>query len=263
MFAIFGKHLENELICILKAKFVINFHRAIDNHKDNEELDLIDFSEDQPPEGNIDDDLPVVREAHLVGVKCAAHDIQLSVYDVFKKKSVANFLVKVRKLVKVLRTQPYINSFKADKTKKLPILDGETRWNSAHVMVQRIADEKNFILSLLTLDLQKQFNDKFWQMVDRFVVVTKPLYFLTKRIQEEDLICGSMYLYWKECCLELEELNDPLAKQLLSALKNRQNLWFDNAAFLAALYVDPRLQDFTPPVLSADQKEEAIVSNKF
>lgn len=204
-----------------------------------------------------------MREAHLVGVKCAAHDIQLSVYDVLKKKSVANFLAKVRKLVKVLRTQPYINSFKVDKSKNLPILDGETRWNSAHVMVQRIADEKAFILSLLPLDLQKEYNEKFWHMVERFVTVTKPLYFLTKRIQKEDLICGSMYLYWKECCLELEELNDPLANQLLSALKNRQNLWFDNAAFLAALFVDPRLQDFDPPVLSADQKEVAIVSILF
>lgn len=250
------------MICetYINKNFVILYCRADDNPVNTIEAELIDFSEDQPLECDIDDDLILLKEAHLVGVKCAAHDIQLSVYDVLKKKSVASFLVKVRKLVKVLRTQPYINSFKVDKSKNLPILDGETRWNSAHVMVHRIAGEKNFIQSLLSVDLQKDYNEKFWSMVERFVIVTKPLYILTKRIQTEDLICGSMYLYWKECCLELEEINDALANQLLDALKNRQYLWFDNPAFLTALYVDPRLHDFEPLVLSTDQKEVAIVS---
>lgn len=209
------------------------------------------------------DDLPTVAQPHLTGVKCAAHDIQLSVQDVLKKKSVANFLVKVRKLVKKLRSQPYVNSFRMDSTKKLPLFDGETRWGSAHLMVKRIKDQQEFIRSMLSEELQREFNEKFWIMVDRFVHVTTPLYLLTKRIQEESLICGSMFLYWKECCLELEEIDDPLAGQLHDALVNRQHMWFDNPAFLAALFVDPRLNDFQPPVLTAEQKEVAIVSNSY
>lgn len=227
---------------------------------DDFESELIDFSDDQPFENYLDDDLPVINQPHLTAVKCAAHDIQLSVYDVLKKRSVANFLVKVRKLVKILRSQPYVNSFKMDKARKMPFLDGETRWGSAHLMVKRLEDEKTFIFSLLSPDLLREFNVKFWTMINRFVVVTKPLYLLTKRVQEKSLTCGSMFLFWKECCLELQEIDDSLASQLHEALNNRQYMWFQNPAFLAALYVDPRLNDFEPPILSASQKEEAIVS---
>nr|XP_029728496.1 uncharacterized protein LOC115266400 [Aedes albopictus] len=145
-----------------------------------------------------------------------------------------------------------------NKSRKKPFLDGETRWGSAHLMVQRILDEKQFILSMLSTDLLKDFSDKFWTMVDRFVYVTKPLYLLTKRIQEETLICGTMYLYRKECCLELEEMEDPLSAQLYEALQKRQHMWFQNPAFLSAIYVDPRLSDFEPPILSTEQKATAV-----
>lgn len=71
---------------------------------------------------------------------------------------------------------------------------------------------------------------------------------------------GSFYLYWKECTLELEDICSSLAKQLNRALKDRQHMWMDNEAFLAALYMDLRLNDFNPPVLNPDQQERAIVS---
>lgn len=209
---------------------------------------------------SIEDDLPVIDQPHLTGVKCAAHVVQLSVYDVIKTKTVANFLAKVRKLVKILKTQPYATHYKLDKTRNVPILDGETRWGSAHRMVARIHEQKEFVQGLLPADLQREFNDKFWKSVERFVKVTLPLYLLTKRIQEESLTYGSMFLYWKECCLELTEMNDSLGNQLLKALQNRQHMWIDNPAFLAALYVDPRLNGFEPPILTQDQKEIAIVS---
>lgn len=229
----------------------------------NEDSEYLNFSSDQ--NSTVDqipeDDLPVIDQPHLTGVKCAAHVIQLSVYDVIKKKAVANFLAKVRKLVKILKTQPYVTHYKLDKTRNMPILDGETRWGSAHLMVNRIDEQKEFVQGLLPADLQREFNDKFWTSVERFVKATRPLYLLTKRIQEESLTCGTMFLYWKECCLELAEMNDSLGNQLLDALQNRQNMWFDNPAFLAALYVDPRLNCFVPPLLTQDQKEVAIVSS--
>lgn len=223
---------------------------------------MLDFSHesnhnyDQFPE----DELPIIEQPNLIGVRCAAHDIQLSVYDVFKRRTVSNFLAKVRKLVKKLRSQPYVNSFKRDKTKNIPMLDGDTRWGSSHLMVSCINKQKAFIQELLPADLQNEYNEKFWITVERFVRSTLPLYILTKRVQEEALTGGTMYLSWKECCLELAEINDPLAKQLIEALHKRQGMWFDNPAFIAALYVDPRIHEFDPPVLSADQKETAVVS---
>lgn len=66
-----------------------------------------------------------LNNAHLARVRCAAHDVQLSVYDVFKKKSVTIFLAKaranVRILIKILRAQPYGNWSRLDKLKKLDL----------------------------------------------------------------------------------------------------------------------------------------------
>lgn len=207
-----------------------------------------------------DDELPVIEKASLTGIRCAAHTVQLSVHDVLKKDSVAKFLAKTRKLVKTLRAQPYGNMFKFDKTKKLPFFDGETRWNSTHAMVDCLLQQQDFIIGLLSPNIQKVYNANYWKRVEQFISVTTPLYILTKRIQEETLTCGSFYLYWKECCLELEEMQVTLAKQLLEALVQRKSMWFDNPAFYAALMVDLRLNEFDPPVLTTEQKEEAIVS---
>lgn len=242
------------------------YYRDADINDDiDDDTEFLNFSADENvfPDQNPDDDLPIIDQPHLVGVRCAAHDVQLSVYDVIKKKTVSNFLAKMRKLVKILRAQPYVNSFKVDKTRKMPILDGETRWGSAYLMVKRIEDQKDFVQGLLPAELQREFNDKFWMTIERFVKATFPVYLLTKRIQEESLTCGTMYLYWKECCLELAEMNDSLGNKLLEALQNRQGMWFDNPAFMAALFVDPRLNEFDPPVLTQDQKEEAVVSFKL
>lgn len=208
-----------------------------------------------------DDDLPVIERAKLTGIRCAAHTVQLSVHDVLKKESLSKFLKKTRQLVKTLRAQPCVNSFKLDKTKKLPFLDGETRWGSSYLMVDCLYQQQESINDLLTQELQKLYNANYWKRVEQFVTAAKPLYILTKRIQEEALTCGTFFQNWKECCLELEDTEDTLARQLLEALLKRQPMWFDNPAFYAALYVDPRLNEFEPPVLTLDQKEEAIVSN--
>lgn len=243
---------------------MLQFNRQLEDDVDEDdgENGMLDFSRELLP--NYDEipenDLPVIVKPNLTGVRCAAHDIQLSVNDVFKQKTVAKFLAKVRKLVKTLRSQPYVNTFRKDNSKNLPKLDGDTRWGSSYEMVNRIKELQPCILELLPANLQKEYNEKFWQTVDRFVQSTFPLYILTKRIQEESLTCGTMYLCWKECCLELAEIRDPLAKQLLEALQKRQGMWFDNPAFLAALFVDPRMHEFDPPVLSANQKEIAVVS---
>nr|XP_029715867.1 uncharacterized protein LOC115259432 [Aedes albopictus] len=225
---------------------------------DDDTESLKSFSADEVEYTEEIDDLENLNNAHLTGVRCAAHDVQLSVYDVFKKKSVTIFLAKARKLVKTLRAQPYGNSFRLDKSKKLPFFDGDTRWGSSHLMVDCLRHQKDFIMSLLTPDLKKQFGARFWSTVDQFVQATRPVYVLTKRIQEEALTSGSFYLYWKECTLELEDICSSLAKQLNRALKDRQHMWMDNEAFLAALYMDLRLNDFNPPVLNPDQQERAI-----
>ena len=195
----------------------------------------------------------------LQTIRCAAHDVQLSVSDVFKDQNLQKQLTKVRDLVKILRKLPYVSHFR-EKGRKKPFLDNDTRWGSKYRMVECIGSQMDHIRSLLSDELNERFDDEFWNFVSDFIESVKPVFILTKRIQEQNLTCGDFYLYWYECVLHLTELKTPLADQLVIALDQRKHMWFKNKAFLAALYVDVRLNCFNPPILSQDEKEVAMVS---
>ena len=128
-------------------------------------------------------------------------------------------------------------------------------------MVECIMEAKSLIIELVPSEKRKPFLQNFWDSVENFVFSTKPVFILTKEFQEEALICGSFFLYWKECVLELEEINTPLARQYKIALV--KHLWLNNDSFLASVYVDLRLQALNPPLLSIEQKERAIVCILF
>lgn len=91
--------------------FKLNRLSRTNFQEDDDEHELLDFHHEPNQSYNHlpEDDLPVIDQPNLIGIRCAAHDIQLSVYDVFKRRTVSNFLAKVRKLVKKLRSQPYVN----------------------------------------------------------------------------------------------------------------------------------------------------------
>ncbi|XP_055542362.1 uncharacterized protein LOC129728026 [Wyeomyia smithii] len=185
---------DEELKLVLEDLECIDYAKNYELSSDDLEIeDLDEEDEDEFELLELQDCLPVVN-THLTSVKqqifassnicfrCAAHTVQLPVYDVLKTKSLSRFLTNARKLVKIMRCQPYVNSFKLDQCRNLPFMDGDTRWGSAYLLINRLQDEKDFIISLLPPQLLKSFNTKFWQRVDQFVLAAKPVYILTERI---------------------------------------------------------------------------------
>lgn len=157
-------------------------------------LDLESDSEDIQGENNMDEDSSFpIDPAVFQTIRCGAHDVQLSVSDVFKDKNLQTQIGQVRELVKILRKLPYVNSFRGKGHRK-PFLDSETRWGYTFLMVDCINSQMEFITSLLTCELKEKFNEEFWIFTKNFVTSVKPLYILTKRIQEQHLTCGDFYL---------------------------------------------------------------------
>ncbi|GFQ82084.1 zinc finger BED domain-containing protein 4 [Trichonephila clavata] len=64
----------------------------------------------------------------LIGIRCAAHTLQLAIKDSIKKADFNEFISDARRLVKKLRIPSLMLKFKDVNTKR-PILDCPTRWN--------------------------------------------------------------------------------------------------------------------------------------
>lgn len=84
-------------------------------------------------------------------VRFATHTLQLAVYDVIKNES--SKLKQVRELVKQFKKNPYRNAFSAQKRRK-PFLDVPTRWNSCYEMVNCLFSQKQFIVDLISDNIE-------------------------------------------------------------------------------------------------------------
>lgn len=101
--------------------------------------------------------------------------------------------------------------------------------------------------------------DEDWTLVERFVEAFDPVNSATLRLQNEALTMGDFFLIWLECRLRVEELKDnPIAVALVIAMKDRQTTLLENKAFLAAVYMDPRINYCGSDFISDENKRVAV-----
>nr|XP_029718201.1 uncharacterized protein LOC115260971 [Aedes albopictus] len=100
--------------------------------------------------------------------------------------------------------------------------------------------------------------NEMWKFVKEFATVFKPAYIGTKKLQEQTLVMGDLMFLWLDCMLQLEEANCNMANTLIEAMKHRQRALFENKKFLAAIYMDPRLNYAGTEFLSEEEKDMAI-----
>ncbi|XP_065094750.1 uncharacterized protein LOC135715364 [Ochlerotatus camptorhynchus] len=159
--------------------------------------------------------------------------------------------------VKKLRKMPYKNLFKLN-NKEIPQLSCETRWNSWYYMVLSLKSQKEFICSITKNDKECAIPNETWNFIDNFVVGFEPMSQLTLALQSSQLTFGDFYLLWLRCKLLLEKTDTPLSRQLLTKMKNRESALTDNKAFLAAIYLDQRINYRDTPLISEEQRQCAL-----
>lgn len=174
----------------------------------------------------------------LCSIRCCAHTLQLAVWDVLKTQGM--FLTEVRTIIKQLRANPFRNVF-ALRTHRKPFLDVPTRWNSTYQMVKCLTDQKDFIMDLISGNTEVEISENLWTFMEDFTTAFQPVFIMTKKIQEVNLTMSDFYLLWLICEVELKEINNEYSKQILSAMDKRKSNIFENSAFIAALYMDPRV----------------------
>ena len=140
----------------------------------------------------------------LTSVRCAAHTLQLAIYDMVKENFNSKKLSEIRFICKKLRTTNMLVIINAMKLKKQKI-DCATRWNSAFDMVERFMEYKNFCNEMETTYPFLKVCLETWKFAEKFVEILRPLKVATLKLQSEQLLIGDFYGLWLEIKLGLEQ----------------------------------------------------------
>lgn len=169
----------------------------------------------------------------VTSIRCAAHCLQLAVKDACQ--DIEEFLGHCRRIARNLRTPNMAMRLKILKLQNA-VIDTPIRWDSTVVMLERLHKLKDFCI--VNLDSEPEV---IWDSIENYLNILRPCRALSKKLQMEQLTFGDFYIAWMKCRLEVEQLHSPFARRLLSCLRSRQDVLFSNEYFLAALYLDPRV----------------------
>ena len=190
----------------------------------------------------------------LGSIRCAAHTLQLAVHDVSKGN--IKELEDVKNIIKKLRTIPYVNLF-AERKKRKPFLDVQTRWSSSYEMIHCLSTQKEFIESI-EINI---ITEELWNFINKFEEAFRPLYQATLKLQSKQLTKGDFYRTWLECELKLEMMEDNIySAKLLERLQVRKTKLINNNAFPAGIFMDNRFNYDGSEFLNYEEKQKANVN---
>lgn len=96
---------------------------------------------------------------------------------------------------------------------------------------------KSFCLKNVDAALNLRHSE--WEYMESFLTLLEPVYIATQKLQEEQLFFGDFFKVWLEMKLEVQ--TKPNSSKFLEKLERREKVLLQNPTFLAAIYLDPRL----------------------
>lgn len=213
----------------------------------------------------------MVSAMNIAGIRdmgCMAHTLALVVKDaLFTQKSVENLVKKARKIVCHFKhsEQACRKLVICQKSCELPehklLQDIETRWNSTHVMLDRLCEQRKAVnLYCIEHGNIDTLSASEWELAERIVTVLKPFYDATLEISS-DKTCISVMIPMTTMLLSKLEIRpeDRGLQQLKAALRDAMNRRFDfvkkTSVTVAATLLDPRFKD---AYFNSQEKADAV-----
>jgi hypothetical protein len=168
----------------------------------------------------------------ITGIRCAAHCLQLGVKAACQE--IQDFIERCRQIIRKLRT-PNMSLKLKDEHLPQAYLDTPIRWDSTADMLENLKTLEAFCVAHMTVEAD------LWAELATYLEIFLPCRVLSKRLQTEQLTCGDFYIAWMRCRHQLSQLDHPFARILEACIVDRQAVLFSNDHFLAAIYLDPRI----------------------
>ena len=190
------------------------------------------------------DAIGLTAEDGVITVRCAVHTLQLSVHDFFEANfSVKEMVSKFRNVAKKSHKQSIRELFKHN-NKPNPRLDGETRWGSIFVMFESMLHVRDLLDQIALANESLLLSNEDWVAAHDLTECLKPVYEATMAFHFRKLTAGEFFGQWLKCKIQLQRsgATSSLSMAMLHAMESRETSLLSNAAFVAAVYVDPRYQ---------------------
>lgn len=178
-------------------------------------------------------------------VRCAAHCLQLAVK--YACQEIQEFFGTCRSLVRNLRMPNMALRLKQQKLQQA-VFDTSIRWDSTADMLEQLFKLKEFCIANLD-----PVEESVLTSIEKYFYILQPCRSLSRKLQKEQLTFWDFYIAWMKCRLGVEQIDDPFARHLLTCISNQEVTLFENECFLAALYLDPRVNS----ILSYEQCSRA------
>lgn len=212
----------------------------------NVDEDDVEFVEDEILKNLEEMENLMTHDTLINCIRCAAHTLQLVVYDAIKEENLAKLISEARRLAVALRKPINFSKIMTQNLRK-PILNIPTRWNSAYDMMLRLIDLKEFCNNNKSDDTELYMKDDDWRLVSEFINVFKPLKVTTLLLQENQMVFGDFYKLWLQLKVDITKMASPLAEKILEIIKKREVVLLSNNVLLSAIYLDPRFNFIMTP----------------
>lgn len=192
-------------------------------------------------------------------MRCGAHTLQLAVCDGLQKSKAGGAIGRIRNVAIEART-PKISEIIRKHTKKVVLLDMETRWGSIFTMVERVIELRPTIEEIADCGNQKlSLTAHQWEQAVELRDLLQKAFEVTKKVQYADCSPGYFYRKWSGLRLYYENNGSILATEIAKSMEKRESDLCSNNLLFAAVLLDVNNMDLLPES-SVERARETVIN---
>ena len=201
------------------------------------------------------------EDTFVKSVRCASHILEGVVKMTLKKYHFQYLLSEIRGIAQKLRNEPFNFMFESHKR---PFWDSDAELMASYEMIKCFLDQKYHIIDLCSKAGQPNFVTKdIWLNMEIFLTSFKPVHEAILELQSQNLTMGDFFFIWLRCKYVLEDVRTTMSSMILEEIRKGEEKLFKNEIFLAAIFMDPRINFKNTIYMSREQQDKAEVNVMF
>lgn len=247
---LFKYSIDSQQIYSVSIDYGDNLIKYVNFFKETEDKQM--FQEESTCDETVcfDNDYPFKS---LVGIKCAAHVLQVAIRESINSVEVKEIINDARELVKKCLNISFLPTLKEVNFNRL-VLDSPSKWITTYFMIKILLENKVFISSLAENSSEYLYEEDKWEKLCVIVQTLQPVIETSMKLQTSHLTLSDFYGLWVQCKIKVRNSKNFFSDILLKHLSEKETSLLQSNMVLGAVYLDPRFKI----LLSKSQKEQAV-----